>query len=66
MRNRVTVVDGWQIRDYNPGDLYATIYCPHGKPVEVINTMHKPIDPDAALRKWLAESQDWLKEYCYH
>lgn len=55
---------GWSIRKYGPGDIYADIYCPHGRPVEVINTDHKPIDPAAELHAWLAETAEWRQNYC--
>lgn len=56
----------WSIREYTPGDLYADIYCPHGEPVEVINTGKKTIDPLVRLERWLEETKEWRENYCYH
>lgn len=61
---RTVIVRGWSIRDYAPGDFHATIFCPHGRPVEVINTDSKPINPTPALEEWLTETAEWRRSYC--
>jgi hypothetical protein len=61
---------GWTIRGYEPGDYYATIYCPHDRPVEVINTEGKPLDRIAvsnALGTWMKEGSIASRQnYCFH
>ena len=60
-----TDLEGWSIRNYQAGDYYADIYCPHGQPVEVINTNGETLQSTVTdLRAWLLEVAEWRHNYC--